>query len=867
VTANPGAGQERVATSERLGTEATQPAPDDVVAGRRIPSAEADAGLWSYVIDLGQTVDDADTIAEGSGPARDRPRWLWPVVAAGSLLLALLAVWAVGTFRVRTAEEEKVKLTRAEVRSATGGRTRSPERLVPPGESGSGKAPSPAGDASNNARAPAPPPVTKTSSPGATPQPTSPAPAESSSASKAAPPAGPAPMSRPAPTPSGARTASEELRVIASIRTSDPAIQARLLPDALHILYETRGKEPALWRGDIRDPKNPRKLQSDVPGWVHLALSSDGKFAIVATKDHSLWNWDLQTGRLQRLRTARAALTAIAISPDCLLVAFVRDGAIQSCDPLPDARRKRRELGGPFGSQTELIAFCPDGRRLVSTHADRSIRIWDVWTGRELARSDAPKPVSGLAAFPDVRRVLISLSGPASVWDVPAGRELRLMPGSGGSIAVSADGRRALIGGGNFMRLADLETGAELGRRDHQRAVLSAAFSADGRQAVSTTEESVHVWALPTGGPSVQPAPVVEIDRIRDRTGILYAVAVSPDGRWILTGGWPNTMRLWEVDTGQLRGTYDESGKTIGSVAFSPVRSMIALSGGLDGVVRLWDLDSGAFREFRGHADEVMSVAFSPDGRRAYSAGGREMRAGEFQDGSDFAVRVWDLEAGAQLRPLEGHKRKVLCVAVSPNGRRVLSGGRDATPILWDARTGHVIHRLQGHTDGVESLAFLPPDGRRAVSSGLDGKIRLWDLDAGREIQGHFQGQGTRHNLAVSQDGTRLLSADGGGRGIWYWNVETGTVIQKIPWEAAPTKGCFTLDGRHAIWGGWDGIARIYLLADTPGRPIDAPRRPPGSRKRSGSSPAKADQGPAPARGVSVESPPASPGSTAGRGG
>jgi len=115
--------------------------------------------------------------------------------------------------------------------------------------------------------------------------------------------------------------------------------------------------------------------------------------------------------------------------------------------------------------------------------------------------------------------------------------------------------------------------------------------------------------------------------------------------------------------------SFDEGGRPIESVAFSPDGSL-ALSGGADGVVRIWTLESkDPIHEFRGHVDNVMSVAFSPDGRRAYSAGG--LLPG-FEDGTDFAVRIWDLESGQQLRPLEGHKGSVFASG------KLEKGGRDS---------------------------------------------------------------------------------------------------------------------------------------------------------------------------------------------
>ena len=157
----------------------------------------------------------------------------------------------------------------------------------------------------------------------------------------------------------------------------------------------------------------------------------------------------------------------------------------------------------------------------------------------------------------------------------------------------------------------------------------------------------------------------------------------------------------------------------------------------------------------------------------------------------------------------------VWSVAVSPDGRYVLSGGNDAIPILWDARTGREIRRFVGHADKVWCVAFLP-DGRRAVSSGLDGTIRFWDIESGRACSPHFMEPAGRNGwLAVSPDGHRLLSADNGGHALRFWNLDTGKLIQMLKsGDGGNTSGSFTPDGRHAVWGGWDGVVRMYRLAD-----------------------------------------------------
>jgi WD40 repeat protein len=111
----------------------------------------------------------------------------------------------------------------------------------------------------------------------------------------------------------------------------------------------------------------------------------------------------------------------------------------------------------------------------------------------------------------------------------------------------------------------------------------------------------------------------------------------------------------------------------------------------------------------------------TPDGARALSGS------------DDHALKLWDLQTGAELGTLNGHALSVTAVAVTPDGAWALSGSDDHALKLWDLQTGAELRTLNGHAAGVEAVAVMP-DGTRAVSASVDRTLKLWDLKAGREL-------------------------------------------------------------------------------------------------------------------------------------
>jgi WD40 repeat protein len=325
--------------------------------------------------------------------------------------------------------------------------------------------------------------------------------------------------------------------------------------------------------------------------------------------------------------------------------------------------------------------------------------------------------------------------------------------------------------------------------------------------AIDTMERSQSISELENTALSrlmsaVQVSP--EVNRLQGHESAVTSVAFSPDGTHIISGSVDGMIRLWDAQTGQPLGQPMQhigepmlDGNVVLSVAFSPDGKRIVSSGTYDNTVRLWDAQTGQpiGQPLQGHKYGINSVAFSPDGERIVSGS------------NDETVRLWDAQTGRPIgTPIEGHVGWVTSVAFSPDGKRIVGGGIGQTMQMWDAQTRQPIGKpLTG-----KSVAFSP-DGTRIVSGSGD-TVRLWDTQTGQPLGQPLQGHGGAvTSVAFSPDGTRIVSGST-NKTVRLWDVQTRQPIGNplIGHESSVNSVAFSPDGKRIVSGSNDNTVRLW---------------------------------------------------------
>ncbi|MCI0360922.1 MAG: protein kinase [Planctomycetaceae bacterium] len=346
----------------------------------------------------------------------------------------------------------------------------------------------------------------------------------------------------------------------------------------------------------------------------------------------------------------------------------------------------------------------------------------------------------------------------------------------------------------------------------HESPVYSVAFSPpDGQYlATATLDGTVRIWRAKTG---------VELRKWQAHDNNATCVMFSPDGKYLASGAWDGKVKVWDVQTVLQREApaplfeLEHSSRTrVWSVAFSPDGQRLASAGGRSadekGEVKVWDLNTRqALLSLSDFSDRPNCVRFSPDGRRLAVV-------------SPEVMRLWDAQTGREQLTWRDPQKGFTGVAFSPDGRRLASvaGNLHVHPDeevkVWDAHTGKESLSMRGHVGGLRAVDYSP-DGRRLASTGLDQTVKLWDAVTGEPaltLRGHIDNV---FCLAFSPDGHQIASGSL-DKTVRIWDAspvegELGPEYRTLRGhQGAVTDVAFHPDGHRLASAGADGTVRLW---------------------------------------------------------
>lgn len=311
------------------------------------------------------------------------------------------------------------------------------------------------------------------------------------------------------------------------------------------------------------------------------------------------------------------------------------------------------DIGGHMGIISDVV-FTPDGQQLVSASHDKTIRVWDLATGK------TTRTIRGEAEVGNPGKIYAMALSPDGKWLA-----------AGGYLARYAERSPPVEQDAYKIRLFDFASGKLVALLEgHEQVVTSPAFSPDGQRLISGSgDNTAIIWDVAARRP---------LFRLLGHDAEVRAVAFTADGTKAVTGAFDNDLRLWRVSDGgeiaQLRGHRDKVS------ALAVAADGTIASGDLSGEIRLWDGDTGALRKILVDGSETTSLSFSPDSRLLLSA---------VISSSGRCCHVYDLASSEETASYAGHEHFAFAAAISPDGRWAATGGGPTDDInLWDLRTG-----------------------------------------------------------------------------------------------------------------------------------------------------------------------------------
>ncbi|KAF3937059.1 Beta-TrCP [Dactylella cylindrospora] len=495
------------------------------------------------------------------------------------------------------------------------------------------------------------------------------------------------------------------------------------------------------------------------------------------------------------------------------------------------------------------VRFSPDGRKLISSSHDKTVRVWNSATGELQETLEGHSETVNFAAFsPTDPRLIASVGNDRTVrlWNEAELTAALTLEGHNtyvNTIAFSPDGTQ-IASSADDIRIRDAETGALLKVLRHEERSIHIAYSPNGKKLVSASWYGgyIRIWDVATWTLLFSIHRMKKGGHVSEQYG---AVAFSLDGKYFATLSASKVVKMWDPDTGKEVREFSQSTPSSGGV-FSPDGSRLAWRGSTEKVVAdatksqaskifssitrnsmhavayssdgtrvaggadsgglwVWDIDTGDLLiEANGHKTSVRSADFSSDGSRLATA-------------SDDSVRIWNTITGRIFRqwnlPNAGYSSYKMeydyyqhCIVLSVDGHELVSGSSDNILRWWDVETGKMLNSVKEHSESIRAIA-RSPDGATLATGAEDRSIKVWDWKARKVIstlEGHAD---TVRAMSFSPDGAHLASCADSTIGLW--DTATGTLLRTLALYCPVHDVSFSPDGERLASAMFDGSIQL----------------------------------------------------------
>jgi WD40 repeat protein/Cdc6-like AAA superfamily ATPase len=517
-----------------------------------------------------------------------------------------------------------------------------------------------------------------------------------------------------------------------------------------------------------------------------------------------------------------------------------------------------RSMSGHKATVTGCL-FTADGRRILSSSSDNSLKFWDAETGEELATitgHTSPQygglGVGNISLSPD-GSFFASQGGDDKLilWNADSGTIIAEIAGHSKSetwgraiwdYAISPDSMRVVTAGDDkLLKIWNVHNGAELAvLKGHSDRVTDCVFSPDGKMVISASQDnSLRIWDSNSGQ---------HIVTLAGHTNLVHKCAINPDGSLIASASEDGTIKIWNAESGDLVFSLDGHDAEVIRCLFSPDGGYLA-SAGNDQKIIVWDPANGhELATLEGHVDRITGIYISPDSNLIASTS------------ADKTISIWELKSGNHLGELIGHTGLVSSACFNATSQLLVSASWDNTLKIWnlsalgevsteggqedgsifieddfmatyssygnyiavgnkdhslrllDATNGVELQRFTGHMSSLRDCVFTPDD-KLIVTASSDRSLMVWNIETGERAATLKNHTSWITSCAVSPDGSLVLSSSE-DKTLKIWDINTGEELMTLIGHTASIADCeFSPDGRNIASASWDKTVKIWDLA------------------------------------------------------